>query len=84
MQKTIYTRQSKILREKFIEFRQQASLSQRELAKKMNREHSFIARIELGERRVDLAEFYWLCKACGISPEKAAVQILKEFEKVNI
>lgn len=82
MQKTIYTRQSKILQEKFAELRQQAGLSQRELAKRMNREHSFIARIELGERRVDLAEFYWLCKACEASPRETAIQIFKEFEKI--
>ena len=70
---------SQILRQKIIEIRTTAGYSQRELAKRMGREHSFIARIELGERRVDIVEFYHLCKACNIAPKKAAVDLIGKF-----
>lgn len=38
--------------------RQKAGLTQRDLAKKLGREHSFVWRIEAGERRLDVIEFY--------------------------
>lgn len=63
--------------------RQAAGLTQRELAKALGREHSLIARIELGERRIDLIEFYWICKACGDSPEKTATKIMKVFNEMK-
>ena len=45
--------------------REQAGLTQRQLAEKLNREHSFVWRIEKGERRLDLVEFFWVCEALG-------------------
>ena len=45
--------------------RKEAGLTQRELASRLGREQSFIGRIEQGQRRVDLVEFLWICKACG-------------------
>jgi transcriptional regulator with XRE-family HTH domain len=39
-----------------------AGLNQRELAKKLGRERSFVVRIELGERRLDVVEFFWVCQ----------------------
>ena len=65
-----------MLREKIVEFRKKAHLTQRELAKRLGKEHSFVARIELGERRVDVAEFYWICKACGVSPQRKASELM--------
>lgn len=59
--------------------RQQAGLTQRELCRRLGREHSFISKYELGERRVDLAEFYWVCKACGVSPKQKASELIDAF-----
>ena len=50
----------KILAE-LVAMRKKAGLTQRQLAKKLNREYSFVWRIETGERRLDLVEFYWVC-----------------------
>lgn len=61
---------SQKLQETLKQMRVEAGLTQRELAKKLGREHSFVARIEQGERRVDLVEFYFICEACGAKPEK--------------
>jgi hypothetical protein len=38
-----------------------------------------VARIELGERRVDFIEAFWLFKALGVSPAKAAAELMTRF-----
>lgn len=50
-----------------IAMRKAAGLTQRELAKKLKREQSFVWRIEKGERRLDVVEFHWVCEALGAS-----------------
>ena len=82
MKKTIYSKHSKIISERLVSIRKKAKLTQRELAKKLKREHSFVAHCELGDRRVDLAEFYWICTACGAVPHKEASELMKELEKL--
>ena len=83
MLKTIYSRQSQLLRERIVNARQNAGFTQRDLAARLGRERSFIARIELGERRVDLAEFYWICKACGVSAETTAADLMRKFARLD-
>lgn len=61
------------------EMREKAGLAQRELCRKLGREHSFISKCELGERRIDIVEFYWICKACGANPEAEAKKIMRVF-----
>ena len=68
-----------MIQEKIVEMRSAAGLTQRELAKILDREHSFVARVEQGERRVDLAELFLICKACGTSPEKEISGLIKKF-----
>jgi transcriptional regulator with XRE-family HTH domain len=48
---------------KLIEMRKEAGMTQRDLAKLLDRENSFVWRIETGKRRLDVVEFYWVCKA---------------------
>ncbi len=70
----------RLVHQKIVEIRKKAGYSQRQLAKKLGREHSFVARIEQGERRVDLVEFYLVCKACEISSEKIILDLLRKFK----
>jgi transcriptional regulator with XRE-family HTH domain len=81
MQKTIYSQQAKIFRDSIKEIREKAGLTQRELCRRLGKEHSFVSKCELGERRVDIVEFYWICKACGANPENEAKKIMKAFDK---
>ena len=39
----------------------------------------YISKCELGERRIDIVEFYWICEACGATPESEAKKIMKAF-----
>ena len=82
MKKTIHSPHGKVISQKLVELRNKAGLTQRALAIKLDREHSFVAHYELGERRVDLAEFYWICKACGASPHKEASVLMNAFDTI--
>lgn len=83
MKKTIHSQMSEILCRKVVEIRKAAGYTQRDLAKKMGREHSFIARIELGERRLDIVELFHLCKACNVLPKKAIIDLIQKFSLSN-
>lgn len=47
--------------------RKEASLTQVELAKKLDRPQTYISKYELGERRLDLIEIQDICTACNIT-----------------
>lgn len=51
--------------------REEAGLTQRDLGKKLDVSHMFVHKSEIGERRVDVAEFMDWCVACGADPEMA-------------
>jgi transcriptional regulator with XRE-family HTH domain len=50
--------------------RKTAGLTQRELAKRLRRPQSFVAKYEGGERRVDVVEFIVICRAIETDPNK--------------
>jgi len=81
VQRTIHSQQAKIFQDAIKEIREKAGLTQRELCRRLGKEHSFVSKCELGERRVDIVEFYWICKACGANPENEAKRIMKAFNK---
>lgn len=83
MNKTIYSRQSERVCETLVALRRLARLTQRQLAKKLHREHSLIARLEQGERRVDVVEFFWLCEACGADPAKQSAKLMRQFKNIQ-
>lgn len=53
-------------------------MTQRELARAVGREQSYIGRIETRQRRVDLVEWIIICRACGANPERELVKLLKK------
>jgi len=57
--------------------REQASLTQRDLARKMNISHVAIHKCETGDRRVDVAEFIDWAKACKVDPIDAFRQFAR-------
>ena len=60
--------------------RQKAGLTQRELAAKLGREHSFVWRIESGERRLDVVEFFWVCQALGQDARRVYGELVAAFQ----
>ena len=58
------------------EIREEAGLTQRELAEKLGREQSFV-----GQRRVDLVELIWICSVCGVDPEEELADLARVIGK---
>ena len=53
-----------------IEAREKAGLTQTELAEKIGEYQSFVARLESGQRRVDVVEFLGLAEVLGFDAEE--------------
>lgn len=83
MRKSIYTGRSEILRDMLRQMRERAGLTQRELCRRLNKEHSFVSKYELGDRRLDIVEFYAICKACGVNPTDQAAKVIKAFGRLG-
>jgi len=55
--------------EQLRDLRAASGLTNRALAAKMKRPHSFVYKVEHGERRIDPVEFVEWVKACGGDPK---------------
>lgn len=76
MEKTIYSDAYARLRKWLREQRNEKNLTMRELAERMDVIHSWIGKVELGERRLDIVEYVRHCKALGIDPHEGLDLIL--------
>ena len=54
-----------------------ADLTQHELAKRLRRPQSFVAKYEGGERRIDVVEFVTICRAIGADSSKPLKSLKK-------
>ncbi len=77
MPKTLGDWRHKALIDFIIRRRKEAGLTQEELARRLRVYQSFVARIESGERRVDVVEFIKLGEVLGFDPA-AAIRKLME------
>jgi transcriptional regulator with XRE-family HTH domain len=68
MRKSVHTAEYTALRAALKAARSAADLSQRDLAAALKVPHSVVAKIESGERRLDVVEFCWFATACGADP----------------
>lgn len=57
-------------------FREEASLTQRELGRRLRKPQSWVYNCETGNRRVDVAEFTAWAKACRVDPRNAFERFL--------
>jgi len=81
IRKTNYSPRPELLRKMLVAKRKEAGLNQREMARMPGRENSFVRRIEVGERRVDLVEFFTIWKACNVDPVPVASRLLRQFKR---
>ena len=68
MDKSIWTSEYAVLLELLRETRESAGLTQVELAKKIEQSQSFVSKIEIGERRLDLIQLRSICLTLGTDP----------------
>jgi len=76
LRKTLRTRGHRALIAILVEARERAGLTQRDLAARLKRPHSFIGRIEAGERRIDVIEFIEIARVMDIDPRELFAQVL--------
>jgi transcriptional regulator with XRE-family HTH domain len=67
MEKSIYTREYEVLLRLLRETREQANVTQVELARRLKQTQSFVSKIELGDRRLDLVQLRTILTALGAS-----------------
>jgi transcriptional regulator with XRE-family HTH domain len=66
MKKTIHAKEYHIVISLLRELREQKQLTQQGLADKIGSDQTFISKIEIGERRVDIIELKYICDALEI------------------
>ena len=76
LRKTLRTRGHRALIGILVEARERAGLTQRDLAARLKRPHSFVGRIEAGERRVDVIEFIEIARVMDVDPREMFAQVL--------
>ena len=70
MTKSVFTERYQTFISLLVSARQKQGLTQRELATRLNKVHSFVAKYEQGERRLDVIEFLDVATALKVDPCK--------------
>jgi DNA-binding transcriptional regulator YiaG len=77
VRKSSHTPEYAELRAALSKARDRAGLSQRALAAKLSVPHSWIAKVESGERRIDAVELVWFLNACGADPVSVFSEVVR-------
>jgi transcriptional regulator with XRE-family HTH domain len=75
--KSVHSASQTALCELLIAARKKAGLTQQDLARRLSKPQSFIAKYETGERRVDVLEFIVIVRAIGADPLRIIQALLK-------
>ena len=69
-----YRRLCRLLRS----WREGAGLTQRAMARRLDKPHSYVHKTEVGERRIDPLEFIAWCRACGLEAAASIKKVERE------
>lgn len=81
MQKSTHSPEYAVFLKKLFEMRTNAEMTQQQLTDALEREQSFVWRIEKGERRLDVVEFFWVCNALGYNAAEIYSELCTDFNK---
>jgi transcriptional regulator with XRE-family HTH domain len=56
------------LRQALVAARESAGVTQAALARRLGRSQSFVAKYELGDRRLDVVDYLAVCRELGVDP----------------
>lgn len=76
MSKSLRTPRQQHLQDLLVRVRKAQSLTQADVARKLGRPQSFVAKYEGGERRLDVVEFIEVSRALGTAPLELLAQLL--------
>ena len=68
LNKSVHSTGQSAFCELMIKARKATGLTQQELAKRLHKPQSFVAKYEGGERRIDVVEFAMICRALEVDP----------------
>lgn len=77
MHKSLYTRGNRTFLQLLAEIRAGSGLTQKELARRLKEDQSWVSKVERGVRRLDLVELTLWCRALGIP----LAQFVLEYER---
>lgn len=83
MTKTTHTPQYQRLVDLLIETRRRARLTQQQVADRLGKPQSYVAKVEGAERRIDVVEFALLVQAMDAEPVALLTELLSEIEKMK-
>jgi transcriptional regulator with XRE-family HTH domain len=75
--KSLRSRRHRALCAALVAARKASNLSQHELARRLKTSQTVIARIEIGERRVDVIEFIDLARALKLDPREVLFELMQ-------
>ena len=81
MRKSTHTAEYAALLKEIRRSRSAATLTQRDVAARLGVPPSWIAKVESGERRIDVIEFCWLVGACGVDPREVFDRVARVASK---
>jgi transcriptional regulator with XRE-family HTH domain len=77
MLKSVHTPDQLTFRQLMIEARKKAGLTQQQLANRLKKPQSFVAKYEGGERRLDVLEFLTITRAIGGDPARLLKTLIR-------
>lgn len=83
MPSSVHTEANAVVVGVLIDARHNAGLKQDELAVLLGKPQSFVSRIETGQRRVDLLEFFAIARALKAEPRELFERIAERLESLN-
>lgn len=82
LHKSLYTAEWEVLLKTLKDLREKNGWTQSHLAKKLGRHQSLVAKIELGERKLDVCQFIDYVQILEADPVAVLKQILKDIQKI--
>jgi transcriptional regulator with XRE-family HTH domain len=84
MVRSSFTAEYEVCLAVLVETRKKADFTQQELADRLGKPQSFVAKYEKRQRRIDIAEFLMIMRVLGVLPRTAIETILRESPRMNI
>jgi transcriptional regulator with XRE-family HTH domain len=82
--KSEYSEQHERLGKLLLAARKAQKLKQRQVAEKLGRQQTFIAKYEGGKRHLDVVEFVTIAKAIGVDPRRIISRLLKRWPDASV
>src|SRR5438477_1331961 len=83
MEKSIHSGRYAIFLKKLKKARQDAGLTQTELATKIGETQTFVSKCERGERRIDVIELLTFCRAFGVNLGQFVTTLERALSRTN-